>query len=212
MKKLNTPSNPLPDSHTLYQNLQHLDLLTHRPRWWWPNAGTFEVVIGAVLTQNTTWKNVEKSLANLRGYTTLESFLQLDETEFKARIKSTGFYNQKAPRLHIIAKNIKSEFGTFETFQKEVTRSWLLTQKGIGEETADSILNYACYRDEMVVDTYTKRLLKTHGIELKNYAAYKAYLQESLQSHYPKEDLALHYARFHGMIVEYNKRNLTKQG
>ncbi len=203
--------NTLQGSHTLYQNLQQLDLLTHRPKWWWPNAGTFEVVIGAVLTQNTTWKNVEKSLENLQGYTTLKSFLQLDETELKEHIRPSGFYNQKAPRLHIIAKNIKSEFGTFKSFQKEVTRSWLLAQKGIGEETADSILNYACFRDEMVVDTYTKRLLKTYGIELKTYSAYKAYLQEGLQRHYPKEELALHYARFHGMIVEYNKRNLAKQ-
>ena len=196
----------LPDSHTLYQKLQQLDLLTHRPRWWWPNAGTFEVVIGAVLTQNTTWHNVEKSLANLQGHTTLESFLQLDETELKERIRPSGFYNQKAPRLRIIAKNIKSEFGTFESFQNKVTRSWLLAQKGIGEESADSILNYACFKDEMVVDTYTKRLLAIYGIELKNYGAYKAYLQEGLQRHYSKEELALHYARFHGMIVEYNKR------
>ena len=204
--KHSTPIKTLADSHDLYQILQQLDLLQHRPLWWWPNSGTFEVLIGAVLTQNTTWKNVEKSLANLQGYTTLEAFLELGEADLKERIRPSGFYNQKAPRLRTIAKNIQSEFGTFQTFQKEVTRNWLLAQKGIGEESADSILNYACFRAEMVVDTYTKRLLKHYGIELKNYYTYKTYLQEGLEKYYDKTDLALHYARFHGMIVEYNKR------
>jgi len=198
----------LSDSYALYRHLQSYNLLSDRPLWWWPNAGTFEVVIGAVLTQNTTWKSVEKSLSNLQGHTTLETFLELDETDLKERIHPSGFYNQKAPRLHAITKNIKSEFNTFETFQKEVSRSWLLAQKGIGEETADSILNYGCFQNEMVVDTYTKRLLKTYGVVLKNYGAYKAYLQEGLQHHYESEALALHYARFHGMIVEYNKHYL----
>ncbi len=208
-KERSTSIETLTDSHTLYQILQQHNLLTHRPEWWWPNAGTFEVVIGAVLTQNTTWKNVKKSLAHLQGHTTLETFLKLDEASLKERIRPSGFYNQKAPRLRAIAKNIKSEFGTFETFQKEVSRSWLLKQKGIGEETADSILNYSCFRAEMVIDTYTKRLLATYGIILKNYGAYKAYLQEGLQPHYHQEELALHYARFHGMIVEYNKCKLS---
>ena len=209
-KERSTSVETLTDSHTLYQILQQHNLLTHRPQWWWPNAGTFEVVIGAVLTQNTTWKNVEKSLANLQGHTTLETFLKLDEAELKERIRPSGFYNQKAPRLRAIAENIKSDFGTFESFQKKVSRSWLLKQKGIGDETADSILNYGCFRAEMVVDTYTKRLLVTYGITLKNYGTYKAYLQEGLQRHYHQEELALHYARFHGMIVEYNKRKLAK--
>lgn len=193
----------------IYRALCGMDLLSHRPEWWWPNAGSFEVVIGAILTQNTTWKNVERSLANLQGHTTLEAFLELEEAELKMRIRPSGFYNQKAPRLRTIAKNIKSEFHTFESFQKRVTRDWLLEQKGIGEESADSILNYACFRAEMVVDTYTKRLLKHYNIELKNYSAYKTYLQEGLEHYYDKASLALHYARFHGMIVEYNKCKLS---
>ena len=195
------------DSYALYRQLQIHDLLAHRPEWWWPNAGSFEVVIGAVLTQNTTWKNVEKSLANLAGFTTLDTFLMLDETALKRRIMPSGFYNQKAPRLRIIAKNIREDFSTFEHFQKRVTRDWLLSQKGIGEETADSILNYGCFREEMVVDTYTKRLLKTHSITFKTYREYKVYLEAGMRRHITK-DLALHFARFHGMIVEYNKRYL----
>lgn len=182
-----------------------MDLLQNSPQYWWPNAGEFEVVIGAVLTQNTTWRNVEKSLANLEGFLTLESFLQLNEEELKEKIRPSGFYNQKAPRLLQIASNIKKEFNTFKNFQKSVTRSWLLEQKGIGEESADAILCYGCFRAEMVVDTYTKRLLKSYSVELKNYQAYKDFLEDDLQHHFQKNELFNVYALFHGMIVEYNK-------
>jgi len=191
---------------TLYKKLEAMDLLQNSPQYWWPNAGEFEVVIGAVLTQNTTWRNVEKSLANLEGFLTLESFLQLNEEELKEKIRPSGFYNQKAPRLLQIASNIKKEFNTFKNFQKSVTRSWLLEQKGIGEESADAILCYGCFRAEMVVDTYTKRLLKSYSIELKNYQAYKDFLEDGLAKHIAKEKLFEHFAAFHAMIVEYNKQ------
>ena len=95
---------------TIYNFLKEKDLLKNSPRYWWPNYGSFEVVVGAILTQNTTWKNVEKSLQNLQGYTTLESFLQLDEETLKKAIKPSGFYNQKAPRLLQLTKNIKKDF------------------------------------------------------------------------------------------------------
>jgi len=143
--------------------------LQNSPKYWWPNAATFEVVVGAVLTQNTSWKNVEKSLQNLEGFLDLDSFITLHVKELKQKIRPSGFYNQKAPRLLALAKNIKSTFGTFENFQQEVTREWLLLQLGIGQESADAILCYACLRKEMVVDTYTKRLLKSFNIEFKNY-------------------------------------------
>jgi endonuclease-3 related protein len=207
-------------SDQIYRELAQMDLLTHRPPWWWPHAGTFEVLIGAVLTQNTTWHNVEKSLANLRQYLGIQSpidlghFLTIDSETLKTLIKPSGFYNQKAPRLHIIAKNIKSEFGSFEAFVQRVDRAWLLEQKGIGKETADSILNYGCFRDVMVVDSYTQRLLSSrYAIHFKSYDAYQNYLEEGMRSAYV-DQTALHFARFHGMIVEYNKRlkKHTKSG
>ncbi|KYJ85767.1 3-methyladenine DNA glycosylase [Sulfurovum riftiae] len=193
------------NSYEIYKELEALDLLGHRPAYWWPNAGTFEVVIGAILTQNTTWQNVEKSLANLQAHLTLEKLLTLDEETLKAHVYPSGFYNQKAPRLLALAHNIKEEFGTFKAFQTEVTRQWLLAQKGVGPETADSILCYGCFREEMVVDSYTKRLLKSHGITFGSYDIYKAYLENGIKEHF-SEDIALHFARFHGMIVEYSKR------
>ena len=190
----------------IYTFLQKQNLLENSPPFWWPNAGSFEVVIGAMLTQNTTWKNVEKSLVNLEGFLCLERFASLDEERLKQMIKPSGFYNQKAPRLLQLARNIKDEYITFETFQKEVSRKWLLARKGIGKESADAILCYACLRDEMVVDAYTKRLLKVFDIEFKNYSEYKSFLEAPLREAYPKEKLFDIFARFHGMIVEYNKR------
>ena len=190
----------------IYDFLAAKDLLKHSPPLWWPNAGKFEVVVGAILTQNTTWKNVEKSLQNLEGFLDLNNFISLQEQELKKRIKPSGFYNQKALRLLQLARNMQNEFNTFEQFQKKVSRKWLIAQKGIGEESADAILCYGCLRDEMVVDSYTKRLLKSFDIEFKNYAAYKEFLEKELREHYPKEELPQVFAYFHGMIVEYNKR------
>ena len=190
----------------IYDFLAAKDLLKNSPPLWWPNAGKFEVIVGAILTQNTTWKNVEKSLGNLEGFLLLERFTSLDEQSLKQMIKPSGFYNQKAPRLLELSHNMQNEFNTFEQFQKEVSLKWLIEQKGIGEESADAILCYACLRDEMVVDSYTKRLLKSFGIEFKKYAEYQAFLETELREAYPKEELFGIFAYFHGMIVEYNKR------
>ena len=188
----------------IYEFLESKNLLKNSPPYWWPNAGSFEVVVGAILTQNTTWKNVEKSLENLQDYLELEHFITLSEELLKDKIRPSGFYNQKAPRLLQIAQNIVDEFETFTLFQKNVTREWLLAQKGVGEESADAILCYGCFREEMVIDTYTKRLLKKFGREFKKYSEYKFFLEEGIKERY-SEGLNLIYIKFHGMIVEYNK-------
>ena len=193
------------DSFEIYKFLEKQDLLSCRDRYWWPNVGSFEVVVGSILTQNTTRKNVEKSLKKLDRFLELESFLSLDEQKLKELIKSSGFYNQKAPRLLKLAQNIKDEFRTFKNFQNKVSREWLLQQKGVGKESADSILCYGCFRDEMVVDSYTKRLLKTFDIEFNNYDEYKEFLEYGMKKNFKNGDLNLLFARFHGMIVEYNK-------
>ncbi len=197
-------------SAQIYRNLSSKDLIKERSQWWWPGAGSFEVIIGAILTQNTTWYNVEKSLHNLQGFLHLDNFLTLNIQALKEQIRPSGFYNQKAPRLHIIAKNIKTEFKTFEQFKQKVDRTWLLNQKGLGKESTDSILNYGCMRDIMVVDSYTKRLLeREYAITFKDYDSYQDYLESGIRSAYP-QNTALHFARFHGMIVEYQKTQARK--
>lgn len=189
----------------IYNYLKTFDLLKESPKFWWPNAGSFEVVIGAILTQNTNWNNVEKSLKNLEGFLALDSFLLLSEDELKRKITPSGFQNQKAPRALQLAYNIKNEFMNFENFQKSVTREWLLDQKGIGPESADAILCYACFRNEMVIDTYTKRVLKKFDIEFKKYDEYKSFLEKGVAEHFEDDELFKVFAEFHGMIVEYNK-------
>lgn len=198
----------LKDSLQIYNYLKNKNLLENSPEYWWPNSGSFEVVIGTMLTQNTTWKNVEKSLKNLELFLDLDNFLTLDEESLKEIIKPSGFYNQKAPRLQQLSRNIKNDFSDFRTFQNEVTREWLLKQIGIGKESADAILCYACFRDEMVVDTYTKRLLKTFDIEFSSYDDYKDYLEDGIRSGLNDRSINIIFARFHGMIVEYNKKYL----
>ena len=196
----------------ILQFLQEKDLLKTSPKFWWPSYGNFEVVLGAILTQNTTWINVEKSLKNLQNHLELDSFISLDEDILKEYIKPSGFYNQKAPRLLALANNIKQTYGSFKTFQDNTTRKWLLDQKGVGEETADAILCYGCKKEYFVVDTYTKRLFKKFDIEFKTYKEYQNYIQNGIESNWDsikeefENNLNLCYAKFHGMIVEYNKK------
>jgi len=208
VKKIKQLHSLQKNSFKIYNFLKDKNLLQNASEYWWPKAGTFEVVVGTILTQNTTWKNVEKSLKNLDAYLELDSFISLDEETLRGMIKPSGYYNQKASRLLQLSRNIKNDFKDFKTFQSRVTREWLLTQKGIGNESADSILCYTCFRDEMVVDTYTKRFLKTFDIEFSNYNEYKDYLEEGIKDNFHESSLNLIFARFHGMIVEYNKKYL----
>ena len=194
------------NSFEIYNFLEKKNLLENSPKYWWPNAGSFEVIVGAILTQNTTWHNVSMSLRNLCSFLELDSFLTLDEETLKEVIKPSGFYNQKAPRLMQLSKNIKDTFGSFKAFENEVDREWLLKQKGIGKESADAILCYACLRDVMVVDSYTKRLLKYFDIEFNKYDEYKEFLEDGIRDNIDEKNLNLVFSNFHGMIVEYNKR------
>jgi endonuclease-3 related protein len=201
------------DAHMLYLNLKRLDLLKDSPPFWWPAYGTFEVILGAILTQNTSWKNVEKSLENLRfnDLITLEKINTCNFELLKACITPSGFYNNKAKYIKLLVEQIQNEFGDFEIFCERVQREWLLQQKGIGAESADSILCYACKRPEMVIDRYTQRLLNALGYEFESYDALKQWC-EQLQDDFNEEELPKVYAEFHGMIVEYMKRYRCKEG
>ena len=103
------------------------------------------------------------------------------------------------------------EFGDFENFKENVSREWLLAQNGIGQETADSILCYVCFREVMVVDKYTQKLLANKGMEFLEYEDIQYFLQTGIENRFNEiskeneNDLNLCYARFHGMIVEFMK-------
>jgi len=200
------------NSYELLVELRKKNLLKNSPKYWWPNVGSFEVVLGAILTQNSKWQKVEMALNNLKNIS-LEELAEFNEFELSQMIKSVGFYNQKSKRLILLAKNILEEFGSFEEFQEFVSREWLLSQKGIGFETADSILCYACFRETMVMDSYTKRLLKKNGFGFENYDEMKEWFENGVEENWHKiadfyeNDLNLCYARFHGKIVEFMKKS-----
>lgn len=210
------------NSFDLLSRLKTLHLLDQLPSWWWPNHGSFEVVVGAILTQNTKWENVQKSLQNLHNAKILQNHSEFDlhafscsdERMIASLITSSGFANQKAKRLVTLSKNILSEFGDFKNFSQEVSSEWLLSQKGIGCESRDCILNYACLREVMVVDRYTQRLLASLGFEMFEYDEIQSWLVGGLQwgdisSLYDESvSLAQIYARYHGKIVELSKRGL----
>jgi len=209
--------NNISNVYDLFVFLKEKDLLENSPSYWWPLHGTFETFMGAILTQNTKWTNVEISLKNLKekDVLSLEKIANIDLELFTYLITPSGFKNQKSKRLKQMCKNIIEEFTDFENFQSGVTRDWLLNQKGIGPESADAILCYACKRDEFVVDSYTNRLLKRFGFEFESYDDLKSWIEFGINENLDKInrfyefDISLNqiYCRLHGKIVEYMKNN-----
>jgi endonuclease-3 related protein len=136
---------------------------------WWPGETPFEVCIGAILTQNTSWSNVERAIANLKssGMLSPESMFALPETQLAQLIRPAGYFNVKARRLRCFLSVLVSDFGSslerlFAGKTADVRRR-LLAIKGIGPETADSMLLYAGGHHSFVVDAYTKRIFLRHG-------------------------------------------------
>ena len=181
---------------------------------WWPNFGTFEVVIGAILTQNTKWQNVEVALCNLKNCDAinLEKIVAMPREKLAELIKPSGFYNMKAKRLQMLCAAIATDFGDFENFKDSVYREWLLSQKGVGAESADSILCYACERPEMVLDNYALKILGVLGYEFESYDEAKEFLSSlDFEKIYTKTGLSDEnsvFSLYHGLIVEFCKAHL----
>jgi len=164
-----------------------------------------EILFGAILTQRTSWKNVELALKNLREakILSIEKIYQVGEKNnresLEKLIRPAGFYRQKAKRLFILSKFIVENFKTLENFLKQdlkTCREQLLELSGIGTETADSILLYAGQKPIFVIDEYTRRFVKEHN--LSNKLSYD-YLQDLFQKSLP-QDVKI-YQDFHAMIV-----------
>ncbi|GHV06106.1 3-methyladenine DNA glycosylase [Campylobacterota bacterium] len=195
--------------------LHALGLITddRYPRWW-RHYGEWWVAIEAILTQQTRWEKVEASVNNLVqiGLDTPAKLLGAEVWTIAQAIAPAGFYNQKADRIVRLLRAIERDFGSFEGFAGEVSREWLLEQKGIGFESADSILCYGCRRAVMVVDSYTQRLLSALGNEFDDYNELQSYLMNGVESEFDRIykivpiELELTYAYFHGLIVEFCKK------
>lgn len=139
-------------------------------RNWWPGDSPFEVCVGAVLTQNTSWKNVEKAIENLKSGDALDpaSIYALSQEELAVLIRPSGYYNIKAARLKNfvshLAERHAGNLNSLISASAGDLRNELLRINGIGKETADSIILYAAEKPVFVVDAYTKRVLFRHGI------------------------------------------------
>ena len=209
--------NNILNSYDLLLFLKQQNLIEAKLEFWWPNSNSFEILVGAILTQNTKWVNVEKSLENLRSLDllTLEKLSNADLIALTNAITPSGFKNQKSKRLILLAKNIIEEFETFENFSLNTNRTWLLKQIGIGPETADAILCYSCKQEFMVVDKYTAKLLKRYDYEFDSYEQMQEWIVDGINENYDKiktlygYEITLNklYSRLHGKIVEFMKQN-----
>jgi len=169
---------------------------------WWPTISSskrFEVIVGAILTQNTSWKNVEKAIKNLDKFNFLSKgeIKQINEEELGKLIKSSGYYKQKAKKLKKIIEFLDSG--------KEINSKNLLEVWGIGKETADSILLYAYNKEVFVVDAYTRRIMERLGFKFKDYDD----LQEIFMKNLPK-DYKL-FNEFHALLVRLAKEYCKKK-
>ena len=183
-------------------------MLTHfGPRDWWPGETSFEVCIGAVLTQNTAWSNVEKAITNLKSAQCLspEAIETVDMEKLAELVRPSGYYNQKAKKLKTFVHFFADEYGfSFKRWRAEpldISRKKLLSVKGIGPETADSILLYALEKPVFVVDAYTRRIFSRHGFFPEKFTYEQ--MQAFFTRHLP-EDIPL-YNEFHALVVYTGK-------
>ena len=216
------------------------------PQHWWPAETAFEVVVGAILTQNTSWTNVEKAIANLREADALniEAIRRLPIGELEQLIRSSGYFRQKAARLREFVVFLDGNYGgSLAAMLAAPTlrlREQLLEQKGIGPETADSILLYAGQEPIFVVDAYTRRVLERHDAVARSakYDEVRELVEGALQREKPlpapdgkalaADRPAIHspsamstmarpatvqvFNEMHGVLVQLGKHYCSKRG
>ncbi len=177
------------------------------PQHWWPADGSFEVAIGAILTQNTSWANVERAIANLKTQDCLsfERLFRINKGKLSCLIRPAGYYNIKTERIKNFIKFLKMSYqGCLDKMRVKDTvtlRQELLSVNGIGKETADSILLYALDKPVFVVDAYTKRIFSRHGFfhETIDYDDAQDFFLAHL-----KPDVKV-FNEFHALIVRLAK-------
>lgn len=172
---------------------------------WWPVIGSkrtrrVEIIIGAILTQNTSWKNVEKAIRNMKdnGLLSREAIFSISEENLQNIIKPCGYYKQKTKRLKEALKGIRGK----------VSREKLLSIKGIGKETCDAILLYAYDKPHFVVDAYTRRIFERIGIFKNAFKMDYDDLQRFFHENLPK-DLET-YKEYHALLDELAKNYCKK--
>jgi endonuclease-3 related protein len=209
------PKAELPEAAALPELALYYDALfrAHGPQHWWPGRTRFEVIVGAILTQNASWSNVERALAQLRR----EKLLRAAAIEgvplarLARLIRPSGYFRQKARKLKAFTRFLREQFRgsldkLFATRTAEL-RERLLAVHGIGPETADSILLYAGSHPVFVVDTYTRRILERHGLAKgkDTYEEIRQRFEQSLPSSPPL------FNEYHALIVHTGKHFCRKR-
>ena len=201
----------------LYIDIYRALRRAYGPQRWWPvtpsgalepaytggpstPAQVFEVAAGAVLTQNTAWKNASRAIVNLNraGRLDPEAICGIDEAELAELIRPSGYFNQKARRLKILARHLAAA--------ERITREGLLDLEGIGPETADSIMLYAFGEPYFVVDAYTRRIFERIGV-IDGASPYEE-IRKRFESNLPRR--ASLYREYHALIVEHGKRSCRR--
>ena len=183
------------------------------PRHWWPADTPFEVMIGAILTQNTAWSNVKKAILNLKraGLLRPEKIQKASMKMLQKAVRPSGFYKEKSKKLknfvHFLNKTCNGNIKKLKSRKTHLLRNTLLEVNGVGPETADSILLYALKKRIFVVDAYTKRIFTRHGIIPKGapYDEIQDFFTRNLSP-----DIKL-FNEYHALIVETGKSYCKKK-
>lgn len=201
------PSVLLPE---IYRRLYR----AYGPQGWWPGEGPFDVVVGAILTQSTAWRNVELAIARMKeaNLWSLEAIHCSSEGDLAETIRPSGYYNAKARKLKAFAAHVyRQSAGDLDALlaqELETLRPQLLSIHGIGPETADDILVYAAGKPSFVIDAYTRTILQRMNITppdgCETYDAYQSLFHRALPS-----DAAL-FNEYHALLDEHAKRACTK--
>ena len=175
---------------------------------WWHKDKPYEVMLGAVLVQNTNWKNAEKALDNIGEELHPQKIDRMPEQQLAELIRPSGYYNQKAKKLKALTQWFKQYHYDIERVRKvgkERLRAELLEIKGVGRETADAILVYAIRKPSFVIDTYTRRIFSRNGLDVpKDYDKFRGLIEQALP-----EDNEL-YAYYHGLMVDHAQQFCNK--
>jgi len=197
---------PMAESHALFFIYRKLN--THfGDLHWWPADTSFEMILGAILTQNTAWQNVERAINNLKAHNLLEPELmyEIDRHVLEELIRPSGYFRIKTSRIKNFVSFLRNKYdwSLKKMFQEDLwqLREKMLEINGIGKETADSILLYAGHRPVFVIDAYTKRILSRHGLVASNIS------YDELQKYFMRNlpvDVSL-YNQYHALIVNAGK-------
>jgi len=188
-------------------------LKEYGPQDWWPADSPFEVMIGAVLTQNTNWLNVSRAIDNLKNNDLIcpHKIAGISKRKLISAIRPSGFYNQKAAYLKDLSRHIVDKYsGDIREMARVDTillRNELLAIKGLGPETVDSILLYALNKPVFVIDAYTRRIFGRHGVKIKD-SDYPEW-QNLFELHLPRD--AKLFNEYHALIVKLAKEKCRKR-